>query len=62
TADPRPPATGDHAATGTLEIIGVRGLPRFVKGDDLAVAIAGAAPDLRDDLVLLSVDLRRRGR
>ncbi|KQR98268.1 F420-0--gamma-glutamyl ligase [Williamsia sp. Leaf354] len=53
TADPRPPATGDHAATGTLEIIGVRGLPRFVEGDDLAAAIAAAAPDLRDDDVVV---------
>lgn len=44
---------GDHAAAGNLEIIPIPGLPRFRKGDDLAAALATAAPWLRDDDVLV---------
>jgi coenzyme F420-0:L-glutamate ligase/coenzyme F420-1:gamma-L-glutamate ligase len=43
----------DHASQGPVEIIGIAGLPEFRPGDDLAGAIATAAPWLRDDDVLV---------
>jgi coenzyme F420-0:L-glutamate ligase/coenzyme F420-1:gamma-L-glutamate ligase len=42
----------DHAS-GALEILPVTGLPEFRPGDDLAAAIAAAAPWLRDGDVLV---------
>jgi coenzyme F420-0:L-glutamate ligase/coenzyme F420-1:gamma-L-glutamate ligase len=42
----------DHASAA-LEILPVTGLPEFRPGDDLAAAIAGAAPWLRDGDVLV---------
>ncbi|MGW0523426.1 coenzyme F420-0:L-glutamate ligase [Crossiella sp. NPDC003009] len=42
----------DHAAA-SLEILPVTGLPEFRPGDDLATALAGAAPWLRDGDVLV---------
>jgi coenzyme F420-0:L-glutamate ligase/coenzyme F420-1:gamma-L-glutamate ligase len=42
----------DHA-TGAIEILPVTGLPEFRPGDDLAAAIADAAPWLRDGDVLV---------
>ncbi|MGH3622599.1 MAG: coenzyme F420-0:L-glutamate ligase [Sciscionella sp.] len=42
----------DHAAPGALEILPVTGLPEFRSGDDLAAAIAEAAPWLRSGDVL----------
>lgn len=60
TSDPTPaehaPSGGpaaDHAATGEITLIAVRGLPRFTTGDDIAAEIARAAPDLRTDDVLV---------
>ncbi len=38
----------DHAAPDGVELHAVRGLPEFVAGDDLAGAVAVAAPWLRD--------------
>ncbi len=44
----------DHAAAA-LELLPVEGLPEFRPGDDLAGAIAGAAPWLRDgDVVVVT--------
>jgi dehydro coenzyme F420 reductase / coenzyme F420-0:L-glutamate ligase / coenzyme F420-1:gamma-L-glutamate ligase len=43
----------DHASQGTVEILGIPGLPEFRPGDDLAGAIATAAPWLRDGDVLV---------
>jgi coenzyme F420-0:L-glutamate ligase/coenzyme F420-1:gamma-L-glutamate ligase len=43
----------DHAAPSALELLPVTGLPEFRPGDDLAAAIAGAAPWLRDDDVVV---------
>ncbi|GAA2810671.1 coenzyme F420-0:L-glutamate ligase [Crossiella cryophila] len=42
----------DHAAA-SLEILPVTGLPEFRPGDDLAAALAAAAPWLREDDVLV---------
>jgi coenzyme F420-0:L-glutamate ligase/coenzyme F420-1:gamma-L-glutamate ligase len=43
----------DHAATEPIEVLPVPGLPEFRPGDDLASAIAEAAPWLRDGDVLV---------
>ncbi|WP_199439463.1 coenzyme F420-0:L-glutamate ligase [Umezawaea beigongshangensis] len=43
----------DHAAPGRIELLPVRGLPEFRPGDDLAGAVAAAAPWLRDGDVLV---------
>jgi coenzyme F420-0:L-glutamate ligase/coenzyme F420-1:gamma-L-glutamate ligase len=43
----------DHGSAGAVELLPVRGLPEFRPGDDLAAAIAGAAPWLRDDDVVV---------
>lgn len=43
----------DHAAPDGLEILPVRGLPEFRPGDDLAGALAAAAPWVRDGDVLV---------
>lgn len=45
--------TADHASSGALELYPVRGLPEFGLDDDLAGAIATAAPWLRDGDVLV---------
>jgi coenzyme F420-0:L-glutamate ligase/coenzyme F420-1:gamma-L-glutamate ligase len=47
------PPGGDHAAAGAVEILPVPGLPEFQAGDDLADAVAAAAPWLRDDDVVV---------
>ncbi|GAA4473173.1 coenzyme F420-0:L-glutamate ligase [Rhodococcus olei] len=44
---------GDHGAGASIEILPVPGLPEFRPGDDLAAALAGAAPWLRDGDVLI---------
>jgi coenzyme F420-0:L-glutamate ligase / coenzyme F420-1:gamma-L-glutamate ligase len=45
----------DHAAPGTLDLLPVTGLPEFRPGDDLAGAIAVAAPWLADgDVVVVT--------
>jgi coenzyme F420-0:L-glutamate ligase/coenzyme F420-1:gamma-L-glutamate ligase len=49
---PPPTPAGDHASPG-IEILPVPGLPEFRPGDDLAGAIATAAPWLRDGDVLV---------
>lgn len=43
----------DHGGAGPVELLPVTGLPRFRPGDDLAAAISGAAPWLRDGDVLV---------
>ena len=49
------PSGGEHGAGGTIEILPVAGLPEFRPGDDLAAAIAAAAPWLRDgDVVVVT--------
>jgi coenzyme F420-0:L-glutamate ligase/coenzyme F420-1:gamma-L-glutamate ligase len=45
--------TVDHGSAGAVEILPVPGLPEFRPGDDVAAAIAGAAPWLRDHDVLV---------
>jgi coenzyme F420-0:L-glutamate ligase/coenzyme F420-1:gamma-L-glutamate ligase len=45
--------TPDHGAAEAIEIIPVPGLPEFRPGDDVAAAIATAAPWLRDDDVVV---------
>ena len=45
----------DHAAPGALTVLPVRGLPEFRPGDDLAAALAAAAPWLADgDVVVVT--------
>lgn len=44
---------GDHGAAAAIEILPVAGLPEFRPGDDVAAAIATAAPWLRDDDVVV---------
>jgi coenzyme F420-0:L-glutamate ligase/coenzyme F420-1:gamma-L-glutamate ligase len=45
----------DHGAGGELRILPVTGLPEFRPGDDLAAALAGAAPWLADgDVVVVT--------
>ncbi len=46
-------APRDHGSGGAVEVLPVPGLPRFRPGDDLAGAIAAAAPWLRDGDVLV---------
>ncbi|BBY78736.1 coenzyme F420:L-glutamate ligase [Mycolicibacterium parafortuitum] len=43
----------DHGTSAPVEILPVAGLPEFRPGDDLAAAIAAAAPWLRDDDVVV---------
>ena len=43
----------DHGTSARVELLPVPGLPEFRPGDDLAAAIAEAAPWLRDDDVLV---------
>ncbi|MDF2829949.1 MAG: F420-0--gamma-glutamyl ligase, partial [Mycobacterium sp.] len=43
----------DHGSAGAVEILPVPDLPEFRPGDDVAAAIAGAAPWLRDDDVVV---------
>jgi coenzyme F420-0:L-glutamate ligase/coenzyme F420-1:gamma-L-glutamate ligase len=43
----------EHGAAGAIEILPVPGLPEFRPGDDVAAAIAAAAPWLRDADVLV---------
>ncbi|BCI80435.1 coenzyme F420-0:L-glutamate ligase [Mycobacterium sp. SMC-18] len=43
----------EHGAAAAIEILPVPGLPEFRPGDDVAAAIAAAAPWLRDDDVLV---------
>ena len=46
---------GDHAAPEGLTVLPVRGLPEFRPGDDLAAALAAAAPWLEDgDVVVVT--------
>jgi coenzyme F420-0:L-glutamate ligase / coenzyme F420-1:gamma-L-glutamate ligase len=47
------PAIEEHGAAAAIEILPVPGLPEFRPGDDVAAAIADAAPWLRDDDVLV---------
>ena len=50
-----PAGAGDHGAAGPVEVLPITGLPEFRPGDDLAAAIATAAPWLRDrDAVVLT--------
>ncbi len=45
----------DHGSASTVEIIPIAGLPEFRPGDDLAMALAQAAPWLRDgDVVVVT--------
>jgi len=47
--------TGDHGAGAAIEMLPVAGLPEFRPGDDLADALAAAAPWLRDgDVVVVT--------
>ena len=46
-------APGDHAAPDAISVLPIRGLPEFRPGDDLAGAIADAAPWLTDGDVLV---------
>lgn len=49
------PPSGDHGTAAAVEILPVPGLPEFRPGDDLAAAIAAAAPWLRDgDVVVVT--------
>lgn len=43
----------EHGSAAPIELLPVPGLPEFRPGDDLGAAIAGAAPWLRDDDVLV---------
>ena len=47
------PNVGDHGASGPVELLPVPGLPEFRPGDDLAEALATAAPWLRDDDIVV---------
>jgi coenzyme F420-0:L-glutamate ligase / coenzyme F420-1:gamma-L-glutamate ligase len=47
------PPSGDHGSAATVELLPVAGLPEFRPGDDLAAAVATAAPWLRDDDILV---------
>jgi coenzyme F420-0:L-glutamate ligase / coenzyme F420-1:gamma-L-glutamate ligase len=54
-ADPTPDPVPDHGAAGGLTVLPVPGLPEFRPGDDLAAAIAAAAPWLHDgDVVVVT--------
>ncbi len=43
----------EHGTAAKVEILPVAGLPEFRPGDDLAAAVAGAAPWLRDDDIVV---------
>ena len=43
----------EHGSAAAVELLPVPGLPEFRPGDDLAAAIAAAAPWLRDDDVVV---------
>ena len=43
----------EHGSAGAVEILPVPGMPEFRPGDDLAAALAAAAPWLRDDDVVV---------
>jgi coenzyme F420-0:L-glutamate ligase / coenzyme F420-1:gamma-L-glutamate ligase len=43
----------EHGSAGAIEILPVPGLPEFRPGDDLAAAVAAAAPWLRDNDVVV---------
>jgi coenzyme F420-0:L-glutamate ligase/coenzyme F420-1:gamma-L-glutamate ligase len=43
----------EHGSAAAIEILPVTGLPEFRPGDDLAAAVAGAAPSLRDDDIVV---------
>ncbi|MBJ7339058.1 coenzyme F420-0:L-glutamate ligase [Mycolicibacterium sp.] len=45
--------SSEHGAAAAIEILPVHGLPEFRPGDDVAAAIAGAAPWLRNDDVVV---------
>jgi coenzyme F420-0:L-glutamate ligase / coenzyme F420-1:gamma-L-glutamate ligase len=47
------PPSGDHGSGAAIELLPVPGLPEFRPGDDLAAAIAEAAPWLRDNDVVV---------
>ena len=47
------PNVGDHGTSGAIELLPVPGLPEFRPGDDLAAALAQAAPWLRDNDVVV---------
>lgn len=50
-----PSISTDHGAAGELRVLPVTGLPEFRPGDDLAAALAGAAPWLADgDVVVVT--------
>jgi coenzyme F420-0:L-glutamate ligase / coenzyme F420-1:gamma-L-glutamate ligase len=50
-----PSAIPDHGAAGGLTVLPVPGLPEFRPGDDLAGALAAAAPWLADgDVVVVT--------
>jgi coenzyme F420-0:L-glutamate ligase / coenzyme F420-1:gamma-L-glutamate ligase len=52
---PGPADDGDHASPDAITVLPVRGLPEFRPGDDLAGALAGAAPWIRDgDVVVVT--------
>ena len=54
-AEPRLPEIPDHGAAAGLQILPVPGLPEFRPGDDLAAALATAAPWLADgDVVVVT--------
>ncbi|MEY8017784.1 coenzyme F420-0:L-glutamate ligase [Mycobacterium servetii] len=49
------PGVGEHGTAAAVEILPVPGLPEFRPGDDLAAALAAAAPWLRDgDVVVVT--------
>ncbi|MET0189997.1 MAG: coenzyme F420-0:L-glutamate ligase, partial [Pseudonocardia sediminis] len=52
-SDTVPGGFPDHASTGGLTILPIPGLPEFRPGDDLAAALADAAPWLADGDVLV---------
>lgn len=45
--------SGEHGAAAAIEVLPIAGLPEFRPGDDVAAAIATAAPWLRDDDVVV---------
>ncbi|MDT5055062.1 MAG: dehydro coenzyme reductase / coenzyme F420-0:L-glutamate ligase / coenzyme, partial [Mycobacterium sp.] len=50
---PTSPPSGEHGSATAVELLPVPGLPEFRPGDDLAAALAEAAPWLRDDDVVV---------
>jgi coenzyme F420-0:L-glutamate ligase/coenzyme F420-1:gamma-L-glutamate ligase len=54
-SSPTAPPSGDHGSAAPVEILPVAGLPEFRPGDDLAAALAEAAPWLRhNDIVVVT--------